>query len=272
MDYILIGDKNYSSFEEILFLENHTPGVPLVLLGVLENEQPIAAAAMEIDDHVTRLISIYVEKPHRKKGIGAGLVNQLSEYTHANDLDALEVDFVETEDLQEFFKHTGFTLFHGTEVLYLPMDDVIETKRFKLFLDNADKELHCASFSSLSNRMIREAYQKAGLTYDKTMEDSLNADYSSLLMTAENQPVGMITLMNWGSDLVITDLLVGDYGLPGYGTLFNHLYNKLKNKKGTGLYVGFIGEDDKKMNLVSEIAGDMIDFEKGETIIHGLLG
>ena len=55
-------------------------------------------------------------------------------------------------------------------------------------------------------------------------------------------------------------------------SIFNHLYNKLKNKIGTGLYVGFIGADDKKMDLVSEIAGDMIDFEKGETIIHGLLG
>ncbi len=34
---------------------------------------------------------------------------------------------------------------------------------------------------------------------------------------------------------------------------------------------GFIGGDDEKLKLVSERAGDMIDFEKGETIVHGVL-
>ena len=74
-----------------------------------------------------------------------------------------------------------------------------------------------------------------------------------------------------GSDLIITDLVTGSYGYAGVSNLFSHLYKSLKGKRGKDLCIGFIGVDDKKLDLVSEVAGDMIEFEKGENVIHGIL-
>ncbi len=41
------------------------------------------------------------------------------------------------------------------------------------------------------------------------------------------------------------------------------MFFQIKEKTG-------IGADDRKLAMVSEIAGDMIDFEKGETVVHGI--
>lgn len=271
MEFIRIDDNNFSYFEDIIFMENHTPGVPLIMLGALDEGRPVAASALEIDGRVSRLVSIYVEKPYRKGGIGKKMVKKLFDFSKANGLETLEVDFVEEDGLQEFFEKTGFLMFFGNEVLYLPLDEVVATKQFKSFLENADKDLYCKSFSSLSKRQIVGTYQKAGIMYESSMDERINADYSAVLMAPGDQPAGLISIMNFGTDLIITDLLAGDYGVAGYSTLLLDLYKKLIGKKGKGLFIGFIGADDKKMEMVSEIAGDMIEFEKGETIVHGIL-
>lgn len=270
MDLIRIDEDNLSFFEDILFLENHTAGVPVFMIGALEEGYPAAAAVLEIDGRVSRLISIYVEKPYRRKGIGAEMVKRFFDLSHENGLEAMEVDFVQGEGMQEFFEYVGFSLFFGNEVLYLPVDEVVATKQFQNFISNADNELHCVSFSNLSGRLLRSAYQNVGIEYDDTMEEQINADYSAVLMEHGDQPVGILTLVNSGADLIITDFVAGEHGIAGYSTLLAYLYRNLKSRKGDGLFIGFIGADDRKLAMVSEIAGDMIDFERGETVVHGI--
>ena len=269
MEFTRIGEKNYDDFRDIVFLENHTAGIPMIMLGVIEEARPIAAAVLEVDARVSRLISIYVEKSYRKQGIGAELIQRLSDFSRKSGYKTMEIDFISTQDLQGFFEKVGFTLLSGNEVLYLPMDQVINTNRFHGFLEKADSRLHCVPFSGLTPGRLFVAYEKLGLLYDGSIE--VLGDLSALLMTGDGQPVGLMTLQRAGEDLIITELYSGEYGYGGYSVLFGFLYNRLKDKQGRDLAIGFIGADDDKLALVSEIAGDMIEFEKGETIFHGVL-
>ena len=271
MEYTRIGENNKSAFEEILFLENHTPKVPLIMLGALDEGQPVAATALELDGRIARLISVYVEKSHRRKGIGTGMVEKLISFSKGNGYDAFEVDFIPAEEVQGFLEHVGFHMFSGNEVLYLQMDEVIATKRFQRFLDNANKDLYCVPFSSLSNRQLRNVFQETGVLPDESMQKCIDTDSSGVLMTHSNQAVGYITLISYGSDLIITDLQTGSYGYAGVGNLFSHLYESLKGKWGRDFCIGFIGADDEKLKLLSEVAGDMIEFEHGENVIHGVM-
>ena len=269
MEFTKIGEKNIDGFRDILFLENHTSGVPLLMLGAIEDDRPVGAAVLEADGQVSRLISIYVERPYRKRGVGAALVQKLSDFSKESGFVAMETEFTSTQDLQGFFEQAGFKLFSGNEVLYLPMDQVINTNRFHSFLEKADSRLHCVPFSGLTPGRLFVAYQKLGLLYDNSIE--VVRDLSALLMTGDDQPVGLITLQRSGEDLIITELKSGEYGYGGYSVLFGFLYNRLKDKQGRDLAIGFIGADDDKLALVSEIAGDLIEFEQGETIFHGVL-
>ncbi|MBO6214938.1 MAG: GNAT family N-acetyltransferase [Lachnospiraceae bacterium] len=272
MDFIRIDEDNFSFFEDILFLESHTGGLPIIMLGAAEDGRPVAAAAIEVDGRVARLFSLYVEKDYRRKGIGARLIKELSELSDVLDFGAFEVDFEAEEGISEFFKSAGFELFFGNEVLYLPMDEIVGTKRFIDFLRKADTTLRCVPFSALSDRQLKEAYRKAGITYDGALQEQLNQDCSAVLMGQDQKPKGIISVMNAGGDIIITELKTLAEDLSGIAALFIHLYRTLKGKQGRGLGIGFIGLDDAKQDLVSEIAGDMIDFEKGETIVHGVMG
>ena len=109
------------------------------------------------------------------------------------------------------------------------------------------------------------------LSTDQAIEERMDTECSAVLMRPGNFPVGWITLMREGTDLIITDLEAGSYGYAGVGTLFSHLYSCLKVKREKDFYIGFIGADDAKLKPVSEVAGEMIDFEKGETIVHGVI-
>ena len=79
MDLTLITDTNLKAFEDLIFMENHLLGLPVISVGVVDDGRPIAAGSMDVDGTTGRIISVYTEESYQNKGAASMLLDGFRE-------------------------------------------------------------------------------------------------------------------------------------------------------------------------------------------------
>ena len=271
MIHTIINDTNIEHFENMLFMENHTLGVPVIMLGVVDGHIPVAAAAMEIDGDVGRIISIYVKEARRKQGVGKELTDKLITLAKGLDVKFLEADFVpEEEGVKELFESEAFTLFDGTCYNYIFLDELITSKRIKKIISAAKDAPKCTPFKDFAGRGKNLILHNMSIKPQDVDMSEISESLSAAVCDESGSPVGCVIASMEDQDVLIHYLRATDNDPRYLAALIDHLYSRLSSKGGCGLRVCYVEDTPAKTDYVLRIVGENTDLQTDVAIFHAV--
>lgn len=271
MIHTIINDTNIEHFENMLFMENHTLGVPVIMLGVVDGHIPVAAAAMEIDGDVGRIISIFVKEDHRKRGVGKGLTDKLKDLGKGLDVKFLEADFVpEEEGIKGLFSSEDFTVFDGTCYNYIMLDELITSKRIKKIVSAAKDAPKCTPFKNFAERGKNLILHNMSIDPKDVDMSEISESLSAAVCDESGSPVGCVIASMEDQDVLIHYLRTTDNDPRYLAALIDHLYSRLSSKGGCGLRVCYVEDTPAKTDYVLQIVGENTDLQTDMAISHAV--
>ena len=271
MELTLITESNRQSFEEMIFMENHTLGLPVISAGVVEDGYPIAAGSMEIDGTTGRIISLYTEESYRKKGAAALILKGFMDLAISLELTVMETDFVADEKgTYKLFASQNYEIFEGTEVNYISLDDALDSDHVMKFIKKAAPDVYVVSMDKYSDSRCRGIL--AALDVDTSRDElkGLSPDLSAFVLDHSNQPVGCVLVREFASDIIIDTFQVLDEKDEYAAALLCHLYDMLKTEKGTDIRIGFVVRGDHILEVACKVIGYNIEIEAGMKLYHAV--
>ena len=271
MELTLITDANRKAFEDMIFMENHTLGIPVISAGIVEKGRPIAAGSMEIDGSTGRIISVYTEKEYQKKGEAGMLLDGFKELAASMELEVLEADFVaEEEGVEGLFSSRSYLIFDGTEISSISLDDALDSAQVKEYLNKAANDVQVVPFSKFTPARRKGMISLLDADVDNDALEGLSHDLSAFVLGQYNQPMGFILVRENESDIIIDALKVNEERDEYIAALFRHMYSVLIPEKGTGLRIGFVAMSDGMMDRVGEVIGYVMEIEGGMKLYHAV--
>ena len=135
MKVIKINKKEESAFLPFFSEFPGTEEEGTIKLGALSEKREVAgilaASGLESEAHITAL---YVLPDFRRQGYGKALLDEFVFQANVKGADAIQADFVYSDDAAEFFAHEGFDLFYTGEQYYLTMGDLRRSRIYKRYL------------------------------------------------------------------------------------------------------------------------------------------
>ena len=271
MDLTLITDTNLKAFEDLIFMENHLLGLPVISVGVVDDGRPIAAGSMDVDGTTGRIISVYTEESYQNKGAASMLLDGFRELAASLKLTVMEADFVAQEKgTDRLFTSQSYRIFDGTEVNYIKLDDALDSPQVKSYIKKAAGDVHIVSIDKFTSSRCIGMLSLLGVDADKDDLEGLSKDLSAFVMGQYDQPVGCILVREHESDIIIDTLQTNEDKDEYAAALLAHLYGVLKPEKGTGIRIGFIASNDQMMDRIGEIIGYVMDMEAGMKLFHAV--
>ena len=266
-----INDTNKDLFDSMLFMENHTLGVPVIMVGVIENQTPAGAAAIEIDGEVGRIISIFIKEEYRKQGTGKAMIERFKNLGEALGVKYLEADFVpEEEGVKELLESENFILFRGNSYNYIMLDELVKSPRIKKIIEASKNAPKCTTFKNFADRGKKLVLHNMSIDKGDVDFEEISESLSAAVCDESGSPVGCVIASMEDQDIVIHYLRAIDNDPIYLSALINHLYEKLSPKAGCGLRVSYLEDTMEKTDYVLQITGENADIRTDMEISHAV--
>ena len=200
MKIISISKKEEAAFLPLFSEFPGAEGEDTIKLGALSDELEVAGIlAAQILGYGAQITALYVLPEFRRKGYGKALLDKLTALIHVEYIDAVQADFLYSDDAAGFFADEGFDLFYTGEQFCFTMGDLRRSKMYKKYLKGKTvKSVVCVS--SLPPRAWERLYKEADSAgYDP--------DYSSVSIE-DGKVTSCVFAFLDGKDLSITKFAV----------------------------------------------------------------
>ena len=272
MELTLITDSNLHAFEDLLFMENHILGLPVIMVGVVDEGRPIAAGSMDVDGITGRIISVYTEESYQNRGAAGMLLSGFKELAASLKLSVMEADFVaEEKGTKGLFSSHSYQIFDGTEVSYISLDDALDSVQVKSYIRKASEEdVKIIPLNALTPTRQRSLLATLDTAVGSEDLEGFSPDLSAFVLGQYDQPMGCMLVREYDCDIIIDTLRVNEDNDAYIAALLGHLYNVLKQEKGTGIRIGFVASNEQVMDRVGEVIGYVMDMEAGMKLFHAV--
>ncbi|MCR5625759.1 MAG: GNAT family N-acetyltransferase [Lachnospiraceae bacterium] len=151
MELIEITDDNWEYFKNLLYLESMPNGAEMLFAGAVEDGYPVAAIAMQKDDDVANIISVYTIEKYRRKGMGTRLIEACVQIADEFNATRIESDFsLSDPGVCELLKKNDFEIFEGDPILMVPISSLMKSSRVKKLLKYSDDSVKAKSLKNLN--------------------------------------------------------------------------------------------------------------------------
>lgn len=216
-----VGKENYKYFSEILFLD-HVEVDNIVMVGVLEDDIPIAAGALTLEKDSVRIISLYTVSDYRRQGACRLMIQTFDDIAREVGSGRMEIDFAFSDELGEVFEHLGFDVFDSDGELLMSKRTLLSSPRIKRLVGMKSSH-RIRSLNTMTDLMKNEALTRMselGLdAIPKNCDENISAfSYSkngkftgALFASVDDEDVYLDLLFGNGKDAIGPMLLTSHF-------------------------------------------------------------
>lgn len=251
MNLTRIGKENYKYFSNIIFLD-HVEVDNTVMVGVIEDDRPIAAGVLTLERDCVRIVSLYTVEAYRKRGAATLIVDTFEEIAGEVGTDHIEMDFAYSDDLRTVFENMGFDVFDSDGELLMSRRTLLSSNRIKRLL-NLKVNRRVKRLDELSPIMKKEALPRLNALGISAIPKNCDENISGFCYNKKGEFTGAL-FASRDDEEVYLELLVGN-GRDVLGPMiltafFLQRLDELKDVKTIHVYP----VNDKLNNLIEFLA------------------
>lgn len=243
MEFTRIDRTNITFFSNLL-PEDQKADDGRVLLGIIEEETPCAAAVLTIGT-AADLSWIYTAPEYRRLGAASILMEEIRDLIEGTGVTGITASYFSTmEGIAEFLEAEGFGIFEGNKVYAIQMNELLQFNIAKRIGNIAMKP----DVNPIARLMRRERSLLQAFLYQKTGTLEFlqgNDDELSIAAFEGGEPVGVIITDVSGSGELTVDLIYNSSDPVFMAALFNRFADELNTKDRLNDTLYFVLMNDK---------------------------